>query len=492
MATSESDTRAPPGAALLDRLGAALWIYDFDARRIVWANRAALRFWGAPDAPALSVRAVGEGLSPIAAERLRRLRADLEAHPGRVLSERWTLYPMGAPVLVEARLSLCGDRPGAMLVEARPEHRESALARRIAEAVNTMPVLVAMFDASGRARYANPAHRAMLGPGRDALSDLFADPRDYARLLAATAAQGTHTATLRADGADGPRWLEVQAVRVRDPVTGAPGAHCVTATDVTSAHETQAALGAAREAAEAGERVKDEFLARISHELRTPLNAVIGLSALMMSRKDSGGSSDEIAAVARAGGRMLSLVEDLLDFAEDEARGAPETAPGDAAALLEAAVEPFAEEASRKGLDIILDAAPPGARTPGDPALALSALRRLVGNAVKFAQSGCVRVTARVAANGDALFEVEDDGPGVSPADRERIFRRFEQGDGSASRAHGGMGIGLAAARRCVGALGGAIGVDGAAGRGARFWFTAPAGGAAALRAPASPPPDGG
>jgi PAS domain S-box-containing protein len=229
--------------------------------------------------------------------------------------------------------------------------------------------------------------------------------------------------------------------------------------------------------ADAASRLKSEFLAHISHEIRTPLNGILGGVALIRASDDPETRSrwlDIVEASARA---LHQVIDDVLEIAQIEAGTEPlETVAFDPVALVAEAVERLRAQADAKGLAMLfgaIEGAPAAWR--GDPARIARIIDCLLDNAVKFTERGMVSV--RVGGDGALLrVEVADTGPGVAEADRESIFERFRQLDGSATRRHGGVGLGLAIAREFSHMMGGRIGVRSAPGHGAIFWLEFDAG----------------
>ena len=227
----------------------------------------------------------------------------------------------------------------------------------------------------------------------------------------------------------------------------------------------------ARSEAEAANREKDQFLAVRSHELRTPLNAVLGWTQILQTtRADGVRLVKALAAIRRNAEAQQRLVEDLLDVSRIIAgKLAVERAPFDLRAAIGAAVDAVRPAAVSKDLDlqVRMDATP---RTLGDAGRMQQVATNLLTNAVKFSEPGGT-VVVRLEHLGDAaLLEVRDGGAGI-PADLlPHVFDRFRQGDSSTTRAHGGLGLGLAIARHIVEAHGGRVSVhsDGP-GKGATF-----------------------
>jgi len=182
-----------------------------------------------------------------------------------------------------------------------------------------------------------------------------------------------------------------------------------------------------------------------------------------------------LQTIASSGRSLLSIIEDVLTMARLEVGTEPvRESRFSLAPLCDEAFDAVRATALRKGL--ALERVCPAGAFSGDARRIRQVLINLVGNAVKYTDAGEVRITARSAAPGRLRFEIADTGPGVPEAMREAIFEPFRQLDDSATRAHGGLGLGLAVAREFITGLGGAIGVAPRAdGRdGSVFWFEAP------------------
>ncbi|MCC2663222.1 MAG: histidine kinase,HAMP proteinhistidine kinase,cache [Geminicoccaceae bacterium] len=217
---------------------------------------------------------------------------------------------------------------------------------------------------------------------------------------------------------------------------------------------------------EAASRHKSEFLANMSHELRTPLNAVLGYAELMQDGI-YGEVPEKIHAVLERvqqnGRHLLGLINDVLDLSKIEA-GQLTLAPVEYSLreLVLDVVSATEALAAEKRLALEVEVAADLPHGQGDERRLTQVLMNLVGNAIKFTDAGKVGIRAKVE-DGSFRVEVQDTGPGIAPADRERIFEEFQQVDTSSTRRKGGTGLGLAIARRIVELHGGRIWVDVAA-----------------------------
>jgi signal transduction histidine kinase/ActR/RegA family two-component response regulator len=226
----------------------------------------------------------------------------------------------------------------------------------------------------------------------------------------------------------------------------------------------------------ASHRAQSEFLANMSHEIRTPLNGVTTIAGAL-ERTDLTPAQQEMVGIIRGSGATLErLLSDVLDLSRIET-GA--VAMEDEAFHLGEAIRAVAAlagaRAEEKGIDLILDLDPAvetGVR--GDVVRVKQVLTNLVSNAVKFTEDGYVAVCARHDGDGWWRIEVQDTGIGFDPAEKAKLFARFQQADGSVTRKYGGSGLGLAISKQLVELMGGAIDAIGAPGGGATFSIRVP------------------
>jgi two-component system, sensor histidine kinase and response regulator len=252
--------------------------------------------------------------------------------------------------------------------------------------------------------------------------------------------------------------------------------------DITEIKRTEHELVHAREAALAASKAKSEFLSSMSHEIRTPMNAVLGMADLLAESSLDADQRRYLDVMIANGNSLLALINDILDLAKIEAgRLQIEQIDLNLIELIEATVASFGQRAHAKGLELTARIAPgvPDGLV-GDPLRLRQILINLLGNAVKFTNSGEVRLVVQPNPDSDKhadlLFSVEDTGIGI-PGDRlGEIFRSFTQVDSSTTRQYGGSGLGLTIVKRIVELMNGRIWVESTVGAGSKFSFTLPLG----------------
>lgn len=231
-----------------------------------------------------------------------------------------------------------------------------------------------------------------------------------------------------------------------------------------------------RDATEAS-RLKDEFLTTVSHELRTPLTAVLGWASLVRSRQDDAAFvSKGLETIERNARAQSLLIEELLDLSRMiTGKLRLEVQPVDPGGLVESALDSIRPAAAAKGIALHAVVDPKAGPIMADPGRLLQVVSNLLSNATKFTpRGGWIRVYVR-RVESSAEVVVQDNGPGIEPEFLPHVFERFRQADGTSTRRHGGLGLGLAISRSIVELHGGTIAADSeGAGRGATFTVRLP------------------
>ncbi|WP_162273508.1 ATP-binding protein [Ectothiorhodospira magna] len=249
-------------------------------------------------------------------------------------------------------------------------------------------------------------------------------------------------------------------------------------TDISDLRAMERQLITAREAAEAANQAKSEFLARMSHEIRTPMNAILGLTELVLLNTTADQPRQFLHIIEHSAQHLLTIINDILDLSKIEAgRMDLVAADFDLHQTLTEVMATLQVPAADKGLALQLDLAPDLPRYLwGDEHRLTQVLINLIGNALKFTRQGHVRLEARYLGQIDTrlrlAFAVIDTGEGIPVAQQDAIFQAFTQVEGQPNRQRGGTGLGLTITRQLVEKMGGQISLDSQPGVGSTFRFT--------------------
>ena len=338
---------------------------------------------------------------------------------------------------------------------------------------------------SGRA-YFSPRYFTMLGYEPDELPAsydtwsglLHPDERQAAigHVQQQVASCGTIDWEARMRHRDGTwRWIHTRGQVVDRDDQGRARRVVGTHTDITERRAAEVELRQAKEAAEAGNRAKSEFLANMSHEIRTPMNGIIGMTELALTTELSPTQSEYLTTVSRCSETLLGLLNDILDFSKIEA-GKLELEQIDCSLLeiVERVGDVLGRRAAEKGLALVCHVDPEvPSHVVTDPARLQQVLTNLVGNAVKFTETGEVELSVGVEEKTEdhvqLRLQVRDTGIGIAADRLQDIFETFTQADGATTRKYGGTGLGLAICKQIVALMEGEITVVSEPGRGSTF-----------------------
>ena len=286
-------------------------------------------------------------------------------------------------------------------------------------------------------------------------------------------------------------WI-YDSARLRPDATGQPVEVFGTWLDITERKQAEQAMGeavaqltaqaqeltAARDGAEAANRAKSSFLANMSHEIRTPMNAVLGMLEIVLDGDLTAEQRRYLDTVQLSAEALLTVLNDVLDFSKIEAEHVElEQIAFDLRRTVHATVSLLAARADEKRLELVANLAPEVPQfVRGDPTRIRQVLTNLVGNAIKFTETGEVVVSVSVVAAHDGRaqlrFRVRDTGIGIAANKLGAVFQEFTQADASMTRRFGGTGLGLTISHRLVELMGGELAVTSDLGRGSEFGFT--------------------
>lgn len=271
-------------------------------------------------------------------------------------------------------------------------------------------------------------------------------------------------------------WMNVQGQVFERDTDGRPMRVAGIQVDVSELKNKEQEAAKAREEARRASRMKSEFVANISHEIRTPMNGILGMAELLLKSDLKEREIGYTRTLINSAEALLDIINDVLDLSKIEAgRLKFEYIDTNVPELLDDLVFIHSIKAQEKAIELILhmDKSVPSVVVT-DPLRLRQILNNLIGNAVKFTESGYVWVKVRNT-KGGLHFEVEDTGIGIPKKTQRAIFKKFTQADASTTRKFGGTGLGLAICEQLVQKMNGEIGVKSEPGKGSVFHFTLPA-----------------
>ncbi len=461
-----SESWGNPISSLSDRLATAIWVYDFDHTRIIWANVVGLKVWKANSIEELAARDLSLDMSSGVAARLRQYQADL-ADPERHFNELWTFFPQNEPqtLRVTCRGIALDDGRLAMLCEGTVDQLTEPEALRSTQALLHTPVYISLYSTEDEVLYLNPAARHARSDLNLGLVGRFCSRSQGEAFLKELKASGINTLVARMHTPNGPRWFEVSASSCKDAATGVE-AYLVSELDVTETKEAEERAGRA-------DRAKSEFLANMSHELRTPLNAIIGFSDLMIQSNIGstvpGKFIEYVSDIHESGQHLLRLINDVLDLAKVETGEMPvdleRVSLADTFAVLERMMSANAKSAN---VNLRFERPDDGCDVIADELRFRQILMNLLSNGVKFTDAGgSVSVSAERRGASIAVI-VRDTGIGMTPEEVAESLQAFRQVDNSIARRFEGTGLGLPLSKSLAESQGGTLDIESVPGRGTK------------------------
>ena len=478
------------GVELIESLPDGVFVVAQDGL-IVFANRQAEALFGYS-----REELVGQSIDTLVPDNIRPV------HPGH--RARYTrdaqVRPMGAGLSLSGR-----RRDGALFpaeislsaVETTEGRLVTAVVRDVTERMKTQakfeglleaaPDAMVGVDATGSIRLVNTQAERLFGYEREELLGRPIETLVPQRVRAAhpklrqgyfdepqvrPMGAGIDLSGRRKDGAEFPAEISLSSIETEDGVL-------VTAAvrDVTERKAFEAVVARARDTAERAARARQEFLANMSHEIRTPMNAVIGMTSLLLDTDLDPEQRDYVETVRSSGDHLLSMINDILDYAKiDAGKMEFESLPFAVRDWLQESLDLVTLAAHDKGLEVVCHVAPEVPDSViGDPGRLRQVLVNLLSNAVKFTQRGEIVVhVEQEASDGDQvalLTSVADTGVGISRDRIDAVFDPFTQADSTTTRTYGGTGLGLAISRQLAAGMGGSISMSSVPGEGTTVEF---------------------
>ncbi len=404
------------------------------------------------------------------------------------------------------------EEKSRMLYEANEalKHTLDDLERRVADRtmelarfsyiVDQSPATIIITDLDGVVEYVNTAFCERTGYRRGQVvgqhSRLFrarnTTPDTYRELWTTVSSGQTWRGEFLTETVSGDQFWESAVISPIRTSDGTIVNYVAIKEDITERKAFERDLRLAKEEAEQAAKAKAVFLATMSHEIRTPMNGVLSMANLLSQSVLPDDETSLVSVIQQSATALLTIIDDILDFSKIEAgRLSIETIEMSLSETVESVGDLLCLRAEEKGLEFVIDlgTAIPD-RVHGDPTRIRQILYNLTSNAIKFTDTGSVKIAVCDATgspqpppDGDAAasppprllrFSVADTGIGLTPDQASRLFRPFLQGDGSTARKYGGTGLGLSICKALCDLMHGHIAVDSEPERGSTFWFDIP------------------
>jgi len=481
-------------AVVLDSVEAEIYAADMDTNEILYMNRR-MRQRLSPDHVGSTCHETLEGKPEMCSHCVAPKLLDEHGEPAGTV--RWECYERDAGVWLVRAATALRSRGGRMIrVQVATDITEYKMAvdnhkhwfGMFENLVKASPNCIIQSDLSGKVEYISP-HGARLFSAADA-SEIIGRPfldlvapgdRKRAREILRLALEGRELPYMEREyrlwTIFGQTFYGSVSSAQMQGKNGEPAGVISIIRDITEKKQMESSLIKARDEAEAASRAKSQFLANMSHEIRTPLNGVLGMLQLAMLTELDDEQLEYVETAMASSQSLLKVINDVLDFSKIEA-GKLEIRRESFSLqkMLTSVFGVFRNEAEARGLRLIqrVDPGVP-AQVVGDEGRLRQILYNLLGNAMKFTQSGEIKVDVSAqSANGRGMsleFVVADTGVGIPEEKIGSVFESFTQVDGSFTRRHQGTGLGLSIVKRLVTAMGGDISIDSRLGQGATVRF---------------------
>jgi len=467
----------------------AMWVYDLDTRRFLAVNNAAVTHYGYSRKEFLAMT-IQDIRPPEDVQLLKEYLAN--QNPTFNRAGEWRHQKKDGTIInveiTSNRLDFEGRKAVFVLANDITERKVAEKALRESEdryrdLVDNSHELICTHDLEGRVISVNPWASRVLGYPQDRLigmnirDGLLPEYRDqFDEYIQKVKTEGSAKGVMKVRTATGETrlWEYYNTLRTKGVETPIVRGMAHDATERRQALEREKE---ARLEAEAANRVKDEFLSTLSHELRTPLTAIMGWSNLLLHHEvDTSKYQQAIETIARNADSQCQLIDDLLEVSRIiTGKLRLDFAACELQPVIQAAAESVRPTAEAKGVGLELMLEPQVGPVSGDQERLQQVVWNLLSNAVKFTPTGgAVRVCLQ-RINSHVEIVVTDSGAGIHPDFLPHVFDRFRQADGSTTRAHGGLGLGLAIVRHLVELHGGvAIADSDGLGKGAKFTVRLP------------------